>query len=475
MLFNSFDFLIFFPFVTGLYFFSPCRWRWAILLGASYYFYMCWKPEYAVLLLFSTSVDYFAGIQMAKSKTQNIRKLYLLLSLMANLSILFAFKYLEFFATVIQSVFGYSNFDLPFQGFDLLLPLGISFYTFQSLSYSIDVYKNKIEPEKHFGLFALYISFFPQLVAGPIERAGDMIPQLKSPKYFDGPKTTSGLQLMLWGFFKKIVVADQLSLYVEAVFDAPVPLKGIPVLMAFFLFTIQIYCDFSGYCDIAIGAARVLGIDLTLNFKRPFFAQSIPEFWTRWHITLSRWFRDYLYIPLGGNRVPRLHWYLNIVTIFFVSGLWHGAGWNYIIWGGIHGLLYLGWRIFANDPIAPSFQAGFLKKTFNVCLTFCLVVFAFVFFRAESSAVAFRLLRNSFELREIHFWSLEVTDIPYHFPLCLLGVAIVLGVDLLHELGYLQKLLQVNRWLRWAIYIGIVLAIINFGNFGGVPFVYFQF
>jgi D-alanyl-lipoteichoic acid acyltransferase DltB (MBOAT superfamily) len=338
MLFTSLEFLIFFPIVVALYFGCPYRYRWLLLLAANYYFYAAWKLEYIFLLLASTLISYITAILMVKPENQAKRTGLLVIGLIANLGILFAFKYFNFVNDSLRIAFNQFNLIYNVPMFQALLPVGISFYTFQSLGYTIDVYRGKLEPERHLGRFALFVSFFPQLLAGPIERASNMLPQFYEKFDFDEARVSSGLRLILWGLFKKIVIADRLGLYVNAVYNSPSDWEGWPVFLATYFFAFQIYCDFSGYSDIAIGAARVMGFNLMENFRRPYFAQSPSEFWRRWHISLSSWFRDYLYIPLGGSRVSVPRWYLNLMIVFLVSGLWHGAAWTFVIWGGLHGL-----------------------------------------------------------------------------------------------------------------------------------------
>ncbi len=337
VLFNSIQFVFFFPLVVAMYFTTPQRWRWLLLLGASYYFYAAWRPEYVVLIFASTVVDYLCGRGMGRFRRARVRKLLLSLSVGTNLGFLFAFKYLSFFNESIRAAFDQFNIFYGVPAFDILLPVGISFYTFQSLSYTIDVYRERTPPEKHFGIFALYVSFFPQLVAGPIERSYRLLPQFYAHQRFDPDRVVSGLRLMLWGFFLKIVVADRLALFVNEVYADPGAYSGSALLLGTYFFAFQIFADFAGYSCIAIGAAGVMGYDLMENFRRPYFAASIREFWGRWHISLSTWFRDYLYIPLGGNRVSRWRWYVNLFAVFVISGLWHGAAWTFVVWGALHG------------------------------------------------------------------------------------------------------------------------------------------
>lgn len=337
MLFNSLQFLIFFPIVILLYYLLPHSKRWIFLLLASYYFYMSWNPAYIVLILISTLVDYFAAIKMSEQDNINKRKIYLFFSLFANLGLLFIFKYFNFFNDSVRLLFQSLGVNYGVPSLSLLLPVGISFYTFQTLSYTIDVYRGVTKPERHFGIFAVYVSFFPQLVAGPIERSERLLPQFRVPVIPNENNFSSGMKLMVWGFFKKVVVADNVAIIVNQVYNNVNEYQGLPLIIATFLFAIQIYCDFSGYSDIAIGSARVMGIHLMKNFNTPYFSKSITEFWKRWHISLSTWFRDYVYIPLGGNRVSKPRHYLNLFLTFLISGLWHGANWTFVIWGALHG------------------------------------------------------------------------------------------------------------------------------------------
>ncbi len=321
MLFNSVHFAIFFPIVVTLYFVIPYKFRWVLLLIASYYFYMAWIPVYVLLLIASTVVDYISGLLLDKTEKEYRRKLILGVSLLVNLGILFTFKYYNFFMDSIEKLSIYLNIPLNIHYSSLLLPIGISFYTFQTLAYTIDVYRKKVKPEKHFGIFALYVSFFPQLVAGPIERADSLIPQLKTHHNFDIKRVSDGLKLMAWGLFKKVVVADRLGMMSAYVFANPQSHEGPGLLFAMIFSSWQIYCDFSGYSDIAVGSAKVLGINLIQNFERPYFSRSFPELWRRWHISLMNWFRDYVFYPLGGSRYGVLNTCKNLIIVFTLSGV----------------------------------------------------------------------------------------------------------------------------------------------------------
>ena len=308
---------------------------------------MSWKAEYIILIIISTLVDYIAGKKIYTSNSRKEKKFFLWLSILVNIGILFGFKYFNFFNESTGIIFGELNLFYNIPQLEVLLPVGISFYTFQTLSYTIDIYRGKTIPESHLGIFALYVSFFPQLVAGPIERSNNLLPQFKRYYYFEYNRVVSGLRLMLFGLFKKVVIADRLAEHVNQVYNSPDQYFGISIIMATILFAFQIYCDFSGYSDIAIGAARVMGIRLMINFNLPYSSRSISEFWKRWHISLSSWFKDYFYIALGGNRVVKWKWYYNLLLTFLVSGLWHGANWTFLLWGLLHGI-YMISAIFKN-------------------------------------------------------------------------------------------------------------------------------
>ncbi len=338
MTFTSPEFVIFFSAFVPLYFATAHRYRWVLLLLASYFFYAYGSGIYVVLILFSTLVDYTSARAMGVTTNPRRKKLLLAASLTVNLGTLFIFKYFNFFNQSFAALAEVLSVGYPIGALSVLLPVGISFYTFQSMAYTIDVYRGAIEPEKHLGIMATFVAFFPQLVAGPIERAQHMLPQFRRRVQFDTERTVAGLRLILWGAFKKIVIADRLAIYVNTVYNAPERHSGLPLLIATVFFAFQIYSDFSAYTDIAIGSAKILGFDLMENFRQPYFSKSAREFWARWHISLSTWFRDYLYIPLGGNRVPFPRYLLNLMIVFVVSGLWHGASWTFVIWGALHGI-----------------------------------------------------------------------------------------------------------------------------------------
>lgn len=379
VLFVTPQFAIFFMLVLSIYFILPHKWRWILLLLSSYYFYASWEVAYLGLIIFSTLVDYLAGYYLGKISQEKDfpRKLLLGLSLAVNLGVLFIFKYYNFFAGSMSEFLHIFGQEPDFLTLNVLLPVGVSFYTFQSMSYTIDIYRGKLQPETNFGIFATFIAFFPQLVAGPIERATNMLPQFSKEHDFDYVRVVEGFRLILWGAFKKVVIADRVAVVVNSVYTAPDQYSGLSLILATLFFSIQIYCDFSGYTDIAIGVARVMGYDLMLNFRQPYFAKSVQEFWQRWHISLSTWFRDYLYIPLGGNRASFGRYLLNIMIVFVVSGLWHGANWTFVIWGFLHGIMMVIEAITKRYHLTliPRFLPSYIKNTLALISTFLLVSF----------------------------------------------------------------------------------------------------
>jgi len=391
MVFNSFGFLIFFPIFFLLYKVLPLKVRWVMMLALSYFFYMSWQADLIYLILFTTTVSYVCARKIEKNAERpTLRKFYMITAVTVSLLVLFFFKYFNFLSNTVTSIFGLSEFTL-----DLILPVGISFYTFQTLSYVIDVYRGTIPAERHFGYYALYVSFFPQLVAGPIERPENLIPQLKTKNPFTANDFTVGMKFMMVGFFKKIVVADQISKYVDAVYNNATGgaeiVNGLTVAIATVLFAVQIYCDFSGYTDIAIGCARVLGIRLMQNFNDPYSAISIKDFWRRWHISLTSWFTDYVYIPLGGSRCKKWRHLLNVMIVFLLSGIWHGAAWTYVLWGVVHGVYQIVGNLTAKSRSKIIARIGIVENSpFDIwsrrVITFILVCLAWMIFRANSFA-----------------------------------------------------------------------------------------
>ena len=488
MLFNSLHFLVFFPVVLGLYFGLPARWRGPLLLAASYYFYVSWKPVYGLLLAATTLLDYISGVRMGRLATRRQRRPWLYLSLASNLGTLFIFKYFNFFWGAAGELA--TALHLPFvaPALALALPVGVSFYTFQSVGYVVDVYQGRLAAETNLRRFALFVAFFPQLVAGPIERGAQMLPQLRRAHGFDYGRVASGLRLMAWGMFKKVVIADRLAQMVTPIFDHPRQYQGLPLLLAVAGFTLQIYTDFSGYTDLARGAARVLGYQMVLNFRQPYFAASVGDFWRRWHMSLSSWFRDYVYIPLGGNRRGPARRYANLFAVFLLSGLWHGASWTFVAWGALHGLYLVLESL--SQPARAALARGLglaarprLLHGLGVAATLALVAYAWIFFRANSLAdawyVSAHLFRGWDQLTP-HEAMLTVGHFLLNYPpeaaVTLAAVALLLAVDLRLELPALAA-----RWgrpapaVRWAGYAALLLAIVLFGFFNSTQFIYFQF
>ncbi len=481
MLFNTEAYAIFFIGVALLFFRWPSQYRWVILLGASYFFYMWWEPDYIILILLSTAVDYYTGLQMGRLPDQPSRKKWLYLSLLVNLGLLATFKYFNFFAdnwNSLSEIMGMPT-HLPYS--EWLLPVGISFYTFQTLSYTIEVYRGRIKPEKHLGVFALYVAFFPQLVSGPIERAQRLLPQLKKKIGFDYKRVKSGLLLMAWGLFKKAVIGDRLAVYIEPVFDNPYDHQGWPVVIAAIFFGIRVYCDLSGYSDMAIGAARIFGVDLMINFRRPFHATSIRDFWRRWHISLSTWFRDYLYIPLGGNRVVKWRWYFNLVLVFAAVGFWHGANWTFIGFGLIHAAYILIGDMTQLTRNRLDRALGWnrlprINMIRQIVITFLLYSFSMLICRANNITEAFYLVGQLFPL---NLSQLNVPMYTQNLPDLLILLAALLIMEGVHILqsrrsvyGWLNAL---PFWVRWSIYILLAWMIFALGIFEERAFIYFQF
>jgi alginate O-acetyltransferase complex protein AlgI len=443
---------------------------------------MSWKPEYIILIMISTLVDFISGKEIFKSTSKFRKKIFLWVSIVSNLGLLFTFKYWNFFSDSLRAILTSISIPLDPVTSNLLLPVGISFYTFQTLSYTIDIYRGKLEPEKHLGRFAVYVSFFPQLVAGPIERAKNLLPQFYKKHKFEYTRVTNGLKLMLWGFFKKIVVADTLASIVNMVYNSPTEYSGIPLILGTIFFAFQIYCDFSGYSDIAIGAAQVLGFKLMDNFKRPYFSQSISEFWRRWHVSLSTWFRDYVYISLGGNRVSIPRWYVNILIVFLVSGLWHGASWTFVIWGLLHGVFIVTGAITKKLKKKVLFKFR-LHKVFpqyhyliKIASTFILVTFAWILFRSNSFSDALYIISHMFTnwTLDINSWGLDMDwkDLIYYCGL----IAFMEFIHIIQEHVKMREFLSDKPILiRWSLYLFILMMIILFGIFDNTTFIYLQF
>jgi len=483
MLFNSVDYLIFFPVVVALYFAIPSKWRWAFLLIASYYFYMCWKAEYVILILFTTLVDYFAALKMGQATSRKKKKPWLVLSILVNLGMLAGFKYFNFFTESINLLFREINILHPLPLFHIILPVGISFYIFQSLSYTIDVYRGIKQPEKHAGKFALYVCFFPQLVSGPIERPNHLLPQIHQPRSFDQQRLVSGLKLMLWGFFKKLVIADRLGMFVSYVYENPAENKGLPVILATVLFAFQLYCDFSGYTDIARGSARILGYDLMINFNRPLIAKSLRDFWNRWHMSLTTWFRDYVLYSLPYIKEKKIVFgkiYRNLIITFLLMGLWHGAAWTFVIFGLFHGVLLVLETITENQrnrfyELTRINDLPVLKNTLGMLTTFSILVFSLFFFRANSLSDSLLLLSNAVDFsnfRETIGYILKDNEVLFG----MLMVVCLLVAEYLHERYDLIRYVSSRPLIiRWSVYIGFIFFVLLFGVLQKQKFIYFQF
>lgn len=444
---------------------------------ASCVFYSFFVPIYILILFFTIVIDYFAGIWIEQSKGQK-RKSALIMSLVANIGILSVFKYYNFFIDNFNSVLFKVSPENLLPNWDIILPIGLSFHTFQAMSYTIEVYRGNQKAERHFGIYSLYVMFYPQLVAGPIERPQNVIYQFYEKHAFNYELAKSGLRLMLWGMFKKIVIADRLSIFVNKVYGNPTDYQGLPLIVATLFFTFQIYCDFSGYSDIAIGSARVMGFDLMKNFDRPYFSKNISEFWRRWHISLSTWFRDYLYIPLGGNRVAKYRRYFNLFFVFMMSGLWHGASWHFVIWGALHGIYLIFGQLTKSiqDKILSILPSEFLRDFVNVSVTFVLVAFAWIFFAAHSNADSFYVVRNILKSNS-HSLSQLIDLIGQNdLYLIIISVAILMFVQWQQRGSHIAIDFENRpRWQRWGAYYLILMMILCFGVYNNSQFIYFQF
>jgi len=480
MLFNSLQFLIFLPVVFFLYWFltnKNLKAQNILLLVSSYFFYACWDWRFLFLLIFSTLLDYYTGIKMAEAKNTRLKKFWFWLSISINLSFLGIFKYFNFFAASFAASIAHLGYEVDPWTLKILLPVGISFYTFHGLSYVIDIYKNKITPEKNFINYSLFVSFFPLLVAGPIERATHLLPQLQQKRTFDYSKAADGLRQILWGLFKKIVIADQCAVYANMVFNDPTGYSGSTHVLGAVFFAFQIYCDFSGYSDIALGTARLFGIELLRNFAFPYFSRDIAEFWRRWHISLSTWFKDYLYIPLGGSKGNIWRKVRNTFIIFLVSGFWHGANWTFIIWGLLNAL-YIMPSILLNtnrnnlEIVAKGQLLPKLKDFLSILLTFALTVLAWIFFRAASVGHAIRYLQEIFSASLFSMPELSTRTV---ILLLLLTIFIVI-----EWLGRTQQYaianigLKLPRLVKWPAYYTIIIFILYFTG-SEEQFIYFQF
>lgn len=495
MVFNSFTYMVFLPIMVMGYYVLPRKIKHVWLLAGSYYFYMNWSAEYALLMLISTVITYLSGVMIGKAnqredkkKKKSLRKWAVALSFVLNLAILFFFKYFDFFNQSLGKFFEYINLPYNVQSFNFLLPVGISFYTFQALSYTMDVYRNKIEPQKNFITYALFVSFFPQLVAGPIEKSRNLLPQLKKIKKFNYTNFKTGAILILWGFIKKVVIADRLAILVNQVYNNVSDYQGLSLIIATVFFAFQIYCDFSAYSDIARGSAKLMGIELMRNFDKPYFSKTISEFWRRWHISLNDWFRENLYIPLGGNRKGKVRQKINVMIVFLVSGLWHGAGWTYIVWGSLNGLynilgsltLPITKRI---DNHITSKTSQSLKVLLQIAFTFIIVTFAWIFFRANTIQDALYIVSNMFTFDLANFFSegyLAMGLNKVNLAVAIISILGLLAVEVMSSnINLIKGVFKTHVVLRWGIYIILIAIVIIYGIYGpaydATQFIYFQF
>ena len=474
MLFNSFSYAWFLPAVFAVYWLIPDKYRWLLILLSSYYFYMSWNPKYVVLILGITIVSYAAALMLEKIDTQPQRRIIVIITSLICFSVLFVFKYYNWFASSLASFLSHFSLNINPVTLNFILPVGISFYTFQTLSYVIDVYRKEIKAERDFGTYAAFVSFFPQLVAGPIERANNLLPQIKSEKKFDSKTAEYGLKLIAWGLFKKMCIADRIAPHVDLVYNSLYTSSTNDLLFAVLGFSIQIYCDFSGYSDIAIGSAKLLGINLSTNFSSPYYSASIKEFWSRWHISLSSWFRDYLYIPLGGNRCTNLRRSINLFITFLISGLWHGASWTFVVWGGIHGL----------GQIIENYLNCFIRRVkpyqivriLSVIIVFTFCNLAWVFFRAESLNDAFFILSH-LALGFSHKKQFVTSGLNLYELLKIGLLLLALGLfDLKNKKeDAILWISEKNVIIRWTVYTALIFLLFLFAKTDDNAFIYFQF
>jgi alginate O-acetyltransferase complex protein AlgI len=479
MLFNSFEFFVFLPIVFILYWFvfnKQLKWQNAFLLLASYFFYGWWDYRFLFLLMFSTLLDYYTGLKIAEAESTGRKKFWLFLSITINLGFLAVFKYFNFFTDSLGTFVSFFGYKMDTWTLKILLPVGISFYTFHGISYIVDIYKDRIKPQRNFVDYAVFVSFFPLLVAGPIERATHLLPQIKRKREFNYDKAVDGVAQMLWGLFKKVVIADNCAVHVNRIFDNYETLPASTLVIGAVYFAIQIYCDFSGYSDIALGCARLFGMELLRNFAYPYFSRDIAEFWRRWHISLTTWFRDYLYIPLGGSKGGKMKVIRNTFVIFLVSGFWHGANWTFIIWGFLNALYFLPLLLSQKnrrnlDNVATGRLFPNLREIFQMVSTFLLVSLTWVFFRASSVSQAIDYLK--------HVFSKSLLTTPKDVGVKVLAPVILImfvAEWLQRDQDHALRLPEFKLpFVRVAIFYAMIFAIIFLGNFGSNSFIYFQF
>jgi alginate O-acetyltransferase complex protein AlgI len=488
MLFNSFEFLLFFPIVTALYFLLPHNFRWFHLLVASCIFYMYFIPIYILVLFLTIIIDYIAGIMIENAKGAR-RKWFLVMSIFANVGVLAVFKYYNFFIDNINEFFHITNINAHLPIWNIILPIGLSFHTFQAMSYTIEVYRGQQKAEPDLGIYALYVMFYPQLVAGPIERPQNLLPHFHEKHDFKYENAAIGFRLMMWGMIKKVVIADRLALTTDPIFKDPHHHSGTALAIATIFFAFQIFCDFSGYSDIATGAARVMGFKLMTNFNKPYHSRSISEFWKRWHISLSTWFKDYLYISLGGNRVSVPRMYFNLFFVFMVSGFWHGANWTFIAWGALHGF-YLVFALFTKgvrEKVANTLgitKFPTVNNTLNIITTFILVNIAWVFFRAVNIHDALYIVRKFTSvpgemLQVATSHHIAFLNLPGIYNAILPGFGLIAFLEIAHIIQHKYDLEHTfsarPTFVRWSLYFGGQAALFFLGVYQDQQFIYFQF
>lgn len=489
--------MLFFPAVCLCYYVIPHKVRYLFLLACSYFFYMCWNPEYALLMLTSTVITYASGLlidsaEKIEDEEKRIRrkKWYVALSFISNLSILFFFKYFNFAADTAVRLLGFAGISMTPPALDVILPVGISFYTFQALSYTMDVYRKEIYAERNFFKYALFVSFFPQLVAGPIERSKNLLIQINQKHKFEFERVRSGLLLMLYGFFQKVVLSEYLAIAVNSVYDTYTERTGFQLMMATVFFAFQIYCDFGSYSNIAIGAAKVMGFTLMENFNTPYFSETVAEFWRRWHISLSSWFRDYLYIPLGGSRKGKLRKQFNLMVVFLVSGLWHGASWHFVVWGCLNGMYQVvgEWLKPIKEKMIKWFRIdvnAFSHKVLRMLTTFVLVDISWIFFRATFRQ-GFAILKSIFGFANgVWFtWgdnlsAMGLTAETRNLLAVSLGIMFIADICKYKGIKVIDWICKQGIWFRWLIYYAAIFGVLVFGVYGpgfdASQFIYFQF
>ena len=487
MLLNSASYLVFLPVVIFIFYMLPAKDRRAWLLVSSYYFYICWNPKFLILLLISTVTTYVCGIYLEKKADITYRKKVIAVCIIINITILVVFKYSDFVIANINSILDLFKLNTHIPTLDLLLPVGISFYTFQVIGYIIDIYRGKIKAERNFCQYALFVSFFPQICAGPIERAGNMLHQFQNIIYEKvtysvfAERLKKGSAFIIWGFFQKLVIADRAAILINAVFDNYEVYSSVDIIFAMLLYGVQIYCDFDGYTNIARGSATLLGIELMPNFRQPYLAVNIKDFWGRWHNSLTKWFTDYLYIPLGGNRKGEFRKYINIFIVFSVSGLWHGASWHFMLWGAMHGVFLVIYNLFHRKKSIKKRDMLFSSRIYHMAVTFLFVDFAWFFFRVPDLQTAVDMLKRM--TMSFSFYLSFPNEIFSHGNMIILIFAIILLIliDILHEKNVfvMESVFRQQAWFYLLVTAASVLFILIFGVFGGgydvSNFIYSQF